>query len=281
MRGVAVVLALVIVLGAAGVQLATSALFGTLAVPGSLPQRLEGDWPLRAAERLGLDRIGAVRIALARAAVFRGDDVDAQRLLAAAGDGATVADLRGRLALRDGDTAAALRWFAEAGDFAAARGPLDALAARDPRAAYRVIRAFDERLGAGSATPEVDADLVWREGQIAAAIAYTEPSEAARYNRIALDAYRRALALAPNEETYLLAFGYQALVLGDARGARDAYATAARVVPDSADAFVGGAAASALLGDCATSRGLLAAAAGVHVETYGALIRNALARCPR
>jgi hypothetical protein len=280
MRSAALLVVLVMVLGAAVVQLAASALYGALAAPGSLPQRLNGDWPLRAAERLGLDRIGALRLALARAAVFRGDDTDAQRLLAAAGSGTTAADLRGRLALRNGDTSAALRWFAQAGDFAAARTAIDALAARDPRAAYDVIRTFDERLGSGSAAPEVGADLVWREGQIAAAIAYADPAQAARYNRLALEAYRRALTLAPNEETYLLAFGYQSLVLGDARGARDAYATAARVVPDSVDAFVGGAAASAALGDCPTARRLLAKAAGVPLERYGALIRSALARCP-
>lgn len=279
MRRAAVALAVIVVLVAAAVQVMTSALYGALGIPGSLPARLDGAWPLRVAERTGLDRVGPVRIALARAAVFRGDDADAQRLLTAAGSGATADDLRGRLALREGDANAALQWFAAAGDFAAARGIIDALAARDPRAAYDVIRRFDERIAGGTATPEVAADLLWREGQIAAAVAYAAPAEAARYNRLALEAYRRALALAPNEETYLLAFGYQSLVLGDPRGARDAYVTAARVVPDSTDAFVGWAAASAALGDCATARRALAEAGEVRIDVYGALIREPLARC--
>lgn len=287
MRAFALALALVVVLAAAGVQAASSALYGSLAVPGSLPARIAGDWPLRVAERLGLDRIGTVRFALARAAVFRGDDADAQRLLAGLGNAdpaspvtlADVADLRGRLAQHDGDAPNALRWFTVAGDFAAARGTIDALAVRDPSAAYAVIRAFDERLGRGSPTPEVEADLVWREGQIAAAIGLGNPAQAEHYYRLALDAYRRALALAPNEETYLLAFGYQSLVLADPRGARDAYATAARVVPDSVDAFVGLAAADAALGDCSAARRALAVVPDARLDAYGPQIRTPLARC--
>ncbi len=280
MKRAAVALALVVVLVTLAVQAAMSALYGALGVPGSLPARLDGEWPLRLAERTGLDRIGPVRVALARAAVFRGAGADARRLLDGAGSSATVDDLRGRLAMHDGDTAAALRWFASAGDFVAARGIIDALAERDPRAAYEVIRGFDRRIAAGAVTPEVAADLVWREGQIAAAVAYATPAEAARYNRLALDAYRRALAFAPKEETYLLAFGYQSLLLGDAAAARSAYVTAARVVPDSTDAFVGWAASSAALGDCATARRVLAQAGPVRFDAYGPPLREPLARCP-
>jgi tetratricopeptide (TPR) repeat protein len=282
MRALVLAVAAAIVLVAVAVQLATSALYGELAVAGSLPARLASDWPLRAAERTGLDRIGGLRLALARAAVFRGDEGDAQRLLAgitAPADAASAADLRGRLAQHAGDAPNALRWFVVAGDFAAARGMIDELAVRDPVAAYAVIRAFDERLGSASPAPEVEADLVWREGQIAAAIAYAHPAEAPRYNRSALEAYRRALALAPNEETYLLAFGYQSLVLGDPRAARAAYASAVRVVPDSADAFVGLAAANATLGDCSAARGALAEAHDARLDAYGPLIRTPLARC--
>lgn len=282
MRALAIALAAVVVLVAAGMQLATSALYGALAVPGSLPARIAGDWPLRVAERTGLDRIEPVRFALARAAVFRGDDADAQRLLAGlteTADPASIADLRGRLAQHDGDAPNALRWFTVAGDFAAAREAIDVVAVHDPAAAYAVIRAFDERLGAGLPAPEVMADLVWREGQLAAAIAYTEPARAEHYNRLALEAYRRALALAPNEETYLLAFGYQSLVLADPRGAREAYAAAARVVPDSVDAFVGLAAADATLGDCTAARAALADVPAARLDAYGPLIRNPLARC--
>jgi tetratricopeptide (TPR) repeat protein len=282
MRALAIVLSAVVVVAAAGIQLATSALYGALAVPGSLPARIAGDWPLRVAEGTGLDRIEPLRLALARAAVFRGDGADARRLLAGlaeTADPASVADLRGRLAQHDGDAANALRWFTVAGDFVAAREAIDALAARDPVAAYAVIRAFDDRLGRGSPAPEVVADLVWREGQIAAAIAYTEPARAASYNRLALDAYRRALALAPNEETYLLAFAYQSLVLADARAAHDAYAAAARVVPDSVDAFVGLAAADATLGDCTAARSALAEAPAARLAAYGPLIRAPIERC--
>jgi predicted Zn-dependent protease len=284
MRAVVIAAALVVGL-AATVQLAAGAAYGELAVDGSLPRRLAGDWPLRAAVRLGLDRVAPMREPLARAAIFRGDAVLAHRLLDASGPSATVDDLRGRLALRDGDSTAALRWFEQAGDFVAARAAIDALAQRDPRAAYALIRAFDRRLTGAPDVPEIAAEVLWREGQIAAAIAYAEPAQRGRYDRLALDAYRRALERAPNEETYLLAFGYQSLVLADPRGAREAYAAAARVVPDSVDAFVGLAAASADLGDCAAARAARTEARvhapALRLEAYGPLIRAALARCGR
>lgn len=281
MRIAAVALGLALVLLAALVQIGSSAVYGELAVPGSLPRALAGDWPLQAALALGLDRVPLLRAELARGAVFRGDDALARRLLAALpDDDRTANDLRGRLALREHDTAAALHRFAEAGDFVAARAAIDALAERDPRAAYDVIRAFDERLGGGATAPEIGAEVLWREGQIAALVAYADAAEKDRYNRLALEAYRRALERAPNEETYLLAFGYQSLVLGDPASALDAYRSAARVVPDSVDAFVGLAAAHAALGDCAAARAaLVQAGAAAVLGKYGPLIRDPIGRC--
>jgi predicted Zn-dependent protease len=279
-RIAAVVVAFAIGLLAALIQVASSAVYGELAVAGSVPRALAGDWPLRAALRLRLDRVPALRAPLARAAIFRGDTALAQRLLATLSTGdPSVNDLRGRLALRSGDAAAALRWFAEAGDFVAARPAIDALAERNPREAYALIGRFDERLG-GGASAEIGAEVLWREGQIAAAVAYSDPALSERYNRLALDAYRRALQRAPNEETYLLAYGYQALVIGDAAGAREAYRNAVRVVPDSIDAFVGLAAANATLGDCPAARIALARAGSlVNLSRYGPLIRRPIAHC--
>jgi predicted Zn-dependent protease len=291
-RGLAFILALAVGVLAGTIQLAASAAYGELAIPASVPHALAGNWPLDAADRLGLTGVPALRAPLARAAVFRGDDALAERLLAAlsasGSDLATVADLRGRLALRRGDEAAALRWFGQAGDFAAARPLLDALAARDPLAAYAVIRGFDRRLAATSRGAEIDADLLWREGQIAAAVAYAHPTERARYDRLALAAYERALALAPNEETYLLAYGYQALVVGLPARAKTAYDAAVRVVPDSVDAYVGRAVAEATLGDCPGARAALASASRfadasgrgpLDLTGYSAMMRARLSRC--
>lgn len=286
---VLVAAAIVLAVLAAAVQAGASALYGELGTPGSLPHRIAGNWPFAVAERLGLEQLPPLRTGFARAAVFRGDDAEAQRLLASLGDSPDADDLRGRLALHQGDTADALRWFARAGDFVSARATIDELAARDPQAAYAVVRGFDERLSHGVTSPEIDAEVIWREGQIAAAIAYAQPAQSARYNRLALADYARALALAPNEETYLLAFGYQALVVGEPVRSQAAYDSAVRVVPDSVDAYVGRAVADATLGDCAASHAALANArrfaaqqkpGGLRLDTYSALMRSRLARCP-
>lgn len=279
---------IVIVLVAALVQLAASATYGELAATPSLPHAIAGDWALRDALALGLDRIPPLREPLARAAVARGDTAAAERLLATLGNSADADDLRGRLAQARGDRAAALAWFSTAGDFVAAEPTIDALAQRDPVAALAVIGDFDRRLARRAAAPEIAAEIAWRSGQIAAAAAYAHPAERARYDAAALADYRRALARAPNEETYLLAYGYQALVVARPAESEAAYREAVRSVPDSVDAFVGLAAASSILGDCATARDAYARAVGFAVEQrrprdvaagYSSLIRSALARC--
>ena len=111
------------------------------------------------------------------------------------------------------------------------------------------------------------------------AVRTAEP-ERDHFNQLALVAYQRALERAPNEETYLLAYGYQALVIGDPAGALEVYRNAARVVPDSIDAFVGMAAANATLHDCAAARAALARAGRpVNLGVYGPLIRLPIERC--
>jgi tetratricopeptide (TPR) repeat protein len=279
---------LVVIVVAALIQLGASATYGELAAASSLPHAIAGDWALRDALALGLDRLPALREPLARAAVARGDDADAERLLAQLGNDPDADDLRGRLAQARGDRAAALHWFSQAGDFVAAQAGIDALAERDPVEALAVIRGFDRELGAGAAAPEIAAEVDWREGQIAAAAAYAHPAERARYDAQALDAYRRALARAPNEETYLLAFGYQALVVGQPAASEGAYRAAVRVVPDSVDAYVGLAAAAAARGECASARDAYARAVAFAADqrrpadigaSYSSLIRAALARC--
>jgi tetratricopeptide (TPR) repeat protein len=67
----------------------------------------------------------------------------------------------------------------------------------------------------------------------------TRDAERRALERRALDWYERALTLAPNEETYLLAAGQQALTLGDKAAARGYYLRALEAVPNSADARAG------------------------------------------
>lgn len=282
-------LAVVLVLGALAVQLVSDGLYGVLATAPSLPHALAGDWPFDLAARTGLDRSPGVRIALARGALARGEPARALDLLAPLAAGPEVTDLRGRVALLQDDPTLALHDFAAAGDFTAAQSALDALGARDPVAGLAIVRDFERELDANGSSPEITAEVDWREGQIAAIAAGLHPAAAAAYNREALDAYRRALARAPNEEKYLLNYAFAALLLGDAADARSAYRRAAQVVPDSVDAFVGVAVTDAVLGDCAAGRATLERARGYAAEQhrtvapsaagYAPPVRAALARC--
>jgi tetratricopeptide (TPR) repeat protein len=235
LAAVAVVAALALLM----VQLAADGLYGTVATPGSFPRALAGDWPFELAQRTGLDRIDAVRVALARGALVRGEPQRATALLAALPATATVVDVRGRIALASGDPAVALHDFAAAGDFIAAQSALDDLGARDPVAALAIVRDFERTLEAGVAGPEIAAEVEWREGQIAALAAARNPARANAYLHEALAAYGRALALAPDDEKYLLNDAFVARELGDAAGACATYARAAQVVPGSADALAG------------------------------------------
>jgi tetratricopeptide (TPR) repeat protein len=264
-------------------------LFGALAVTPSLPRALAGDWPFEVAARTGLDRIPAMRVELARGAIVRNEPARATALLAPLAATPDVIDLRGRAALLANDPATALRDFAAAGDFIAAQAAIDALGARDPRAALAIVRDFEARLAEHGAAPEIAAEVEFREGGIAAAAAAQYPLEAAEYERAAVDAFARALARAPNDEKYLLNYAFAALRIGDAEGARKTYERAAQVVPDSVDAFVGVAITTATLADCAASRVALARARGFAAEQQRAIdpagagyapdVRAAFARC--
>ncbi len=234
-----VAFAALVALLALAVQLAADGLYGVVAEPGSLPYALAGDWPFALAQRTGLDRVGALRVALARGALARADPGRAQAVLAPLPGTATVVDLRGRVALAAGDPALALDDFAVAGDFIAAQAAIDALAARDPVQALAIVRSFERTLNAAKAEPEIAAEVAWREGQIAALAAARAPGQANGYLRDALAAYGRALALAPDDEKYLLNEAFVALELGDAAAACATYARAAQVVPGSADALAG------------------------------------------
>jgi hypothetical protein len=288
-RAAAVAACALLALAALAVQAFSDGLYGTLAATGSLPHALAGDWPFALAARSGLDRIAAVRVTLARGALVRDEPARATALLVSLPASAGVVDLRGRAAWAQGDAEGALRNFAAAGDYIAAQAAIDALGARDPRAGLAIVRDFERRLDALAASPEIGAEVEWREGQIAALAVARYPGEAASYEREELAAYRRALARAPDEEKYLLNDAFTALALGDAASARAAYARAAQVVPDSVDAFVGVAVSAAALGDCAAARAALARArafaagqrrsADPAAAGYAPALRFALRRC--
>lgn len=291
MRLPLVILGVVAALATLAVQLVADGLYGALAVPGSLPRALAGDWPFALAARSGLDGWPPVRMALARGALVRGEPARAAVLLAGLPPSSSVDDLRGRAALAAGDTASALHDFVLAGDFIAAQPALDALGARDPVAALAIVRDFERRLTADTFDPEITAEVAWRAGGFASRAAQREPARAPAYEREARAAYGRALARAPDDEKYLLSVAFAALAFGDAPAARAAYARAARVVPDGVDAYAGLALAAAAQGDCPAARAAhdrardLAAAQGRSIDPgaagYAPAVRVALARCLR
>jgi len=252
MRALAVVAAAAVVVWLGAVQLASSAAYGDLAVRPSLPAALHAAAP-------GLLRpfLGGPA-ARAAAALHNGDLDGAQQLIATLPDDAQTADLRGRLAEARQDPDAAIAAYIRAGDGVRAQGLIDVLAGRDPPRALRdqtvLVAALEGRSGASEETGQA----WWRLGQLQAAAGYRAPARRALLWRAAERSYERALGFAPNEETYLLAAGYQSLANGDLTSAERWFARAAEVVPNSADAFAGRAWTAAARGDCATARADLA-----------------------
>ncbi|HWT04828.1 MAG TPA: hypothetical protein VN224_03655 [Xanthomonadales bacterium] len=249
---VVVGLALAVLLGA--VQLASSAAYGDLAVRPSLPAALHDRFP-----RLFRPLLGSAR-ARAGAAVHDGDLVSAERLAAALPDDAESADVRGRIAEAHGDRDRALQQYVRAGDVVRAQALIDELARTQPDRALAaqalLVAAHQDDASAG----EVRGEAWWRLGELQAAAGYRDPAQRTNYWRKAEASYERALALAPNEETYLLAAGFQSLANGDATAAARWYAHAADVVPNSADAYAGLAWTAAASHDCAHARENLARA---------------------
>jgi tetratricopeptide (TPR) repeat protein len=251
MRTVVVVAALALAALLGAVQLASSAAYGDLAAHPSLPAALHARAPDLLRPFLGTAR------ARAAAAVHDGDLASAERLIASLPDDAETADLRGQIAQARGNRDDAVQLYVRAGDVVRAQALIDALAATQPDRALAdqalLLAAHQDDPNAGEARGEA----WWRLGQLQAAAGYRNPAQRTADWRNAEASYERALALAPNEETYLLAAGYQSLANGDAAAASRWYTHAADVVPNSADAYAGLAWTAATQHDCVRARDAL------------------------
>ena len=246
MRLLLVAVALVAVwLGA--VQLASSAAFGDLAVQHSLQSLLHAADPLLLRGAIG------GRLARAQAAVHN-DEADAAALVSRLAPDPPVLDLRGQLAEARGDRDAALDAYVSAGDLVRAQRLIDALAPAQPARALAYETQLLAHLHDDGSASEDTGQAWWRLGQLQAALGYARPTRRSALWRAALTSYERALRYGPNEETYLLAAGYQSLANGDAAASLRWYSRAAQVVPNSADAFGGLAWAYAAAGDCSRAR---------------------------
>ena len=227
------------------VQLASSAAYGDLAARPSLPAALHALDPTLLRPFLG------DTLARAQAALHLGDLPRAEALVRALPAGARRDDLAGRIAEARGDRAGALAAYVHAGDVVRAQALIDVLATSDAPAALDQERRLLARLEHDPNAAEVTGQAWWRLGELQALVGYQHPAERAAYWRGAETSYERALSYAPNEETYLLAAGYQSLANGDAVAAERWYVRAAQVVPDSPDAYAGLAWAAAVRHDCA------------------------------
>ncbi|MBV9440985.1 MAG: hypothetical protein JOZ24_13435 [Candidatus Eremiobacteraeota bacterium] len=278
MRALLILLCAAGALALGGVQLASSAAYGDLATRPSLPAALHGAAPLLLRPLLGDAR------AQAEAAFHEGRLDAAASLLATLPPDAESADLRGRIDEARGDGDGALAAFVRARDLVRAQALIDALARRDAPRALREQQRMVAALATDVAASESAGQAWWRLGELHALTGYREPAHRAAQWRAAEAAYEQALRLAPNEETYLLAAGYQSLANGDAAASERFYARAAEVVPNGAEAAAGLAWTAAARGDCARARALLARArrlapAAVRDPTNDPNVGDALRRC--
>ncbi len=250
------------------VQLASTAAYGDLAVRPSFPAALHDHAPVLLRPFLGNAQ------ARAEAAVHDGDLATAERLAATLPDDPESADIRGRIAEARGHRDAAVQLYIRAGDAVRAQALIDALAVTRPDRALAdqalLVAAHQDDPSAG----EVRGEAWWRLGQLQAAAGYRNPSRRTAYWRQAESSYEHALALAPNEETYLLAAGYQSLANGGVAAALRWYTHAADVVPNSADAYAGLAWTAAAAHDCARARDMLARARALRAATTTAPPRD-------
>jgi tetratricopeptide (TPR) repeat protein len=221
------------------VQAAAMALYGDLAHKPALPALLPPALGMALARPLGSRRAPALlRAAYAQALLHRGARAAAAAIVADLPDGAAAADLRGQLAEVSGDPARALPYYVAARDFERAQQLIDVDDANggvsgDMALEQQLVLALSSDADAGGR-----ARALWRLGQLTEEETRASASRAASMalSRRALGWYERALALAPNDETYLLAAGQQALTVGDKAAATRYYERALDAVPNSAAA---------------------------------------------
>lgn len=226
-----IALAAIVAFALAAVQLGSDAIFARAGEPVSLPAHL------RAALGVMIYR-GVARIAqapyvdamLARAAVDRGDLVQAQRYALRLPASARRDDLLGRIAQTRGQDVQAQRYFVRAGDIEAIDAAVRRLANSDPARAYALEAALMQRLRANGTHPDAVAEAYWRMGTLA----WKQTKRT-----LAMHDYRQAVQLSPLSEKYLLSAGFAAYELRDDRAARRYFTRVISVDPASADAYAG------------------------------------------
>ncbi|HEY6449805.1 MAG TPA: tetratricopeptide repeat protein [Candidatus Cybelea sp.] len=237
----ALVIALIVVFGT--VQLASDALESRAAVARTLPTRI----PVRfgiAVYRL-LDRIAPapyVETSLSEEALARGDADAAERYALRLPASPIRDELLARVASMLGNAALAREYFLAAPDPEAVGKFVEALAVRDPAAAYALERLLQVRLARNATHPDAVAEAYWQMGRLANRQAWREVSGSTlqrAWLRRALGDFETAVSLAPLSERYVVEAANQADLLGDRRRAAQLFAHAVDIDPASADAIAG------------------------------------------
>lgn len=192
-----------------------------------------------------LDRVAPapyVESTLASDALERGDEasalVHALRLPSSPGRD----ELLARVARARGDETLAEEYFLAAPDVRDFQAAVDALAQRDPAAAYARERTLETRLSLMTTHPDAVAETRWQMGRLANRRAWREiPASRAQgaWLERGMHDFQAAVDLAPLSERYAISAANQAMLLGQLVRARSLFARAASVNPGSPDAIAG------------------------------------------
>jgi tetratricopeptide (TPR) repeat protein len=273
----AVVSALCVALGT--VQLASYSLQRSVAAPGTLPTYVSPRFGL-AVYRV-LDRIAPapyVEATLAEQALESGDALSAQRYALRLPASPSRDELLARVARARGQRQLALEYFLAAPDVDAVQRSANALATRDPAAAYDLERLLKIRLALLRTHPDAVAEASWRMGLYANRQAWRQvpgSSLQTRWLRRGLRDFEGAVTLAPLSERYIIAAANQADLLGEASRAELLFRHGVDVDPASSDAIAGLGVMALRRGDRATATRYLKKARAIDPD---ALMVRALER---
>lgn len=162
-------------------------------------------------------------------------------------------EMLGRVAVARGDVAEARRYFLRAADVDAVQRDIDRLSAAQPAAAYALEKALRDRLQTLTTHPDLVAEANWHLGVLATLQAEVQSPQRRYWLVRGMRDYRRALAMSPLSEKYILSAGTQALRVHDAASARRYFLRAIDIDPGSADAYAGLGVADERLGDRAAA----------------------------
>ncbi len=245
--------ALAFCLGA--VQLGSDAILSNVGAPYSLPARLPPALGVRIYRFVATFAPASfVEEMLARAAFSRGDLAAAHARVLRMPRGPVRSDYLARIAEARGDDAAAQRYLLAAADFRAVQREVERIQIHHPGAAWNLEMRLKTRLERLATHPDAVAESNWHLGIIATRRAWRDSARRTYWYAIGLRYYRRAIALAPLDEKYLLSAAAQELALQNLPGARRYYLWALGVNPASANAYAGLGVVAFHQGDRASAR---------------------------